>query len=727
MRKLTLWMLSIIMIVSLFMSCTAPVPGSADPKATTAPIPDTVEPEATTASIPVIVPEPADPTEKPQDENNEGPDMPALSDESLRLFSRATSSLLGAEYIPVAYLERQNMSGTVHTFLAREKAVAPEAKETFALVYLYEENDGEVQIIDITRTDIETGMDEADSEYEQAEDPVLSAELKKGCEDALREIGSDLIPVALCGTKVASGLEFLIIARSVPAGSNTETKYSFIYLSRSNGGRFSIRNTVNLEIAADLPEESEDPSAAPVTPEPTPEPTPSPTATPAPEPTATPTPTPLPMPVLISATNETDGVQIKWQKVSGAVLYRVFRKEGNGGWKGIGDTVDTIFTDKTSKSGTTYTYTVRCLSLDGKSYASSFDSAGVTTTYISAPVLTSATSTADGILVKWQKVTGASKYRVFRKEGNGSWKKVGDTSGASYTDKAVKSGVTYTYTVRCMTADGSDFASASDPRGITVTHTVLPTPTPTKSPTPKPTKTPTPKPTKTPTPKPTKTPTPKPTKTPTPKPTKTTTPKPTKTPTPKPTKTPTPKPTKTPKPAGAWKKPSSPKITSKITNLFKKITTLGVTYTPVVFIASQQVNGTNYAILCETASLSGGSKSVYSLVILYEDSKGNVTITDVISSDVKTNTDIAMGGWTRTKDPTVSSKMSSKLSEALKKRLGVSYSPVALLSTQSVSGTNYCFFCEEGKITADPKAEYAFVYLHEDTDGTVSITEITDF
>ena len=727
MRKLTLWMLSILMTASLFLSCTEPLPDD-----------DNTEPAA--EPIPVIVPDPVNPTEKPAasteepaSEDTSEADIPVLSEKALGLFSKATGSLLGAEYIPVAYLDRQSMSGTIHTFLARETAVAPEAKETFALLYIYEETDGDIRIIDICRTGIETEMDDTGAAYEQAEDPTLSSELQKGCEDALLEIGApNLIPIALCGTKIASGLEFLIIARSASSSTNGETGYTFLYLNRSNGGRFSIRNMIDLENAADLPEESETPTAVPETPAPTP--------SPSPDPTEVPTATPLPMPVLVSATNEVDGVKIKWEKVKGAVLYKVFRKEARGSWAGLGNTADTEFTDKTPKSGTTYIYTVRCLSLDGKSYASSFDSAGVTTTYIAAPVLTSATSTSDGVLVKWQKVTGAELYRVFRKEGNGSWKKAGDTTSTSFTDKTVKSGVTYTYTVRCMSADGKSFAGASDPRGITVTHSVLPTPTPTKTPTPKPTatpvptKTPTPKPTKTPTPKPTKTPTPKPTKTPTPKPTKTPTPKPTKTPTPKPTKTPTPKPTKTPTPkptatpkAGAWKKPSSPKVTSKITKLFKSVTTLGVSYTPVAFIASQQVSGTNYAVLCEAVSSSSGSQSVYSLVILYENNSGKASISDVITSNVRTYTDVPMGGWKKADDPTVSSKLSSKLSQALKGRLGASYSPVALLSTQTASGTNYCIFCEEGKVTADPKAEYAFVYLHEDADGTVSITDITDF
>ena len=705
MRKLVLWMLSVIMIASAFVSCAEPLPGPG-------------KPEATTEPIPIVVPESADPTAEPEGESSS---IPALSEEVLSLFSRATEGLLGAEFIPVAYLDRQVISGTIHTFLAREKAVVPDAKETFALLYVYEESGGEVRIINIVRSSIETGM-ESGIGYDQAEDPVLSPELKKGCEDALHGTGADnLVPIALCGTKIASGLEFLIIARSASSDSNTETGYTFIYLDRSNSGKLAVRDIIDIVPSADQPGTSGDPSAAPETPEPTPVPTD--------QPASEPTPTPLPMPVMISATNEIDGVLVKWQKVPGAVLYRVFRKEGGGSWQEIADTPDTEYTDETPDSGTNYAYTVRCLSLDGQSYISPYDPAGVSTTYIAAPVLVSATSTEDGVLVKWKKVTGAKQYRVFRKDSSGSWKVVGDTVSHSYTDENVKSGKTYTYTVRCLSADGMTFTSASDKKGITVTHSVLPTSTPEETPTPKPTKAPTPKPTETPTPKPTAAPTPEPTAAPTPEPTATPTPEPTATPTPEPTATPTPEPTATPtpKPAGAWKKASSPMITSKITKLFNNVSSLGISYTPAAFIGSQQVNGTNYAVLCETMSMSASSQSVYSLVILYEDNSGNVSITDVFSSEVRTYTDLPMGGWTRSEDPTVSSSLSKKLSNALKGRLGASYSPIALLSTQTASGTNYCFFCEEGKVTADPKAEYAFVYMHEDSDGTVSITDITDF
>jgi transglutaminase-like putative cysteine protease len=157
----------------------------------------------------------------------------------------------------------------------------------------------------------------------------------------------------------------------------------------------------------------------------------------------------LSKPKLSSVSNIASGVQIKWEKVSGASMYRVFRKSGTGKWKRLGDTTATSFTDKTAKSGTTYTYTVRCVSRDGKSYESSYDTKGKTIRYLKRPT-PKAANTSSGVKVSWSKTTGASGYYVYRKT-NGKYVRIAAVKGSgtlSYLDKTAKSGTTYTYTVR---------------------------------------------------------------------------------------------------------------------------------------------------------------------------------------------------------------------------------------------------------------------------------------
>lgn len=168
----------------------------------------------------------------------------------------------------------------------------------------------------------------------------------------------------------------------------------------------------------------------------------------------------LPAPKVSSISNTASGVQIKWSKVSGAEKYKVFRKTAGKGWSAVGTTASTSFTDKTVKSGTAYSYTVRCISSNGKIYTSGFDAAGKKITFLAAPVTSSVYVNNAGAVIKWNKVNGAAKYRVFYKTGNGSYVKLTDTTSTSYTWSGAKAGTKYTFTVRCLSSDGKNCTSA---------------------------------------------------------------------------------------------------------------------------------------------------------------------------------------------------------------------------------------------------------------------------
>ena len=63
----------------------------------------------------------------------------------------------------------------------------------------------------------------------------------------------------------------------------------------------------------------------------------------------------------------------------------------------------------------------------------------------------SVANSASGVTVKWTALAGAEGYKIYRKTGSGGWKLIDTVKGGSktsYTDKTVKNGTTYTYTVR---------------------------------------------------------------------------------------------------------------------------------------------------------------------------------------------------------------------------------------------------------------------------------------
>ena len=136
----------------------------------------------------------------------------------------------------------------------------------------------------------------------------------------------------------------------------------------------------------------------------------------------------------ISKTEVTyDGVKLTWNKVAGAEKYRVYYKDRNG-WTKLVDTTETACVDSDVLSGNNYTYTVRCISNDAHKYQSCYDKNGKSLKYIAAPKVTKTDVTYNSVNLTWNKVRGAEKYRVYRKNGN-TWKRIADTTSTSVTDK----------------------------------------------------------------------------------------------------------------------------------------------------------------------------------------------------------------------------------------------------------------------------------------------------
>ena len=157
-------------------------------------------------------------------------------------------------------------------------------------------------------------------------------------------------------------------------------------------------------------------------------------------------------PTISKLDNTSGGIKLSWNKVTGAYGYRLYRKTSSG-WKRIKDTTATTYTDSAVKSGRTETYTIRCIDRNGKT-VSGFYSKGWSKKYTPvAPTISKLDNTSGGIKLSWNKVTGAYGYRLYRKTSSG-WKRIKDTTATTYTDSAVKSGRTETYTIRCIDKNG---------------------------------------------------------------------------------------------------------------------------------------------------------------------------------------------------------------------------------------------------------------------------------
>ena len=116
----------------------------------------------------------------------------------------------------------------------------------------------------------------------------------------------------------------------------------------------------------------------------------------------------------------------------------------------------------------------------------------------------------------------------------------------------------------------------------------------------------------------------------------------------------------------------------------------------------------------------------YGIVILYENLDGNVEITDVFEFDAETNINGLDGGWEQTESPVMTEEAQAAFDKAMEGFVGTDYVPVAFLSSQLVSGMNYCFLCEATVVYPGAETTYALVYVYQDLEGKAEITDIVN-
>lgn len=180
---------------------------------------------------------------------------------------------------------------------------------------------------------------------------------------------------------------------------------------------------------------------------------------------------------------------------------------------------------------------------------------------------------------------------------------------------------------------------------------------------------------------------------------------------------------------GGYTEAASPVVTDEIRMLVEKASAgiEGITYTPVAYVASQVVAGTNHLILCTNPVASNR----YTLVTIYEDLNGNANITAVAAC---TETAPApydpdnpvSGGYGTPADPTVTEEVMNAVIKANDALGTMTYEPKALLKQQVVAGMNYVLLCR-GKALNGDDLDYAIVTVYADLDGGAEFTAVSEF
>ena len=199
----------------------------------------------------------------------------------------------------------------------------------------------------------------------------------------------------------------------------------------------------------------------------------------------------------VSAKAGKDSITVSWEEIKEAKSYRIYRKEAGGSFKGLTNAAagTTSMTDTTAKPGVTYYYTVKAFwEEDAQGTCTQYPTdvtAKIAVDALATPAVKTRSVNYCTVEVSWNKVTGADKYVIYRKEAKAgtSFKSIGTVGEGtlSYRDGSAQMGVNYYYTVKAYAGSiSSDYQktvtgmavpsaptlkAAGSSKGVTITWT----------------------------------------------------------------------------------------------------------------------------------------------------------------------------------------------------------------------------------------------------------------
>ena len=159
---------------------------------------------------------------------------PEVPDSVKSVFAKATETLTGVGYEPVAYLGSQVVAGTNHLILCKATPTTAEPKSTYALVTLFEGLNGEAEITNVIESSV-NAAGAADGEttgaYTAPEKPGVTDEAKAALEKALN------------GTQVVSGTNYMLLCKITTVTAEPVSHYSIVTVYEDLEGNASISET----------------------------------------------------------------------------------------------------------------------------------------------------------------------------------------------------------------------------------------------------------------------------------------------------------------------------------------------------------------------------------------------------------------------------------------------------------------------------------------------------
>ncbi len=166
-------------------------------------------------------------------------------------------------------------------------------------------------------------------------------------------------------------------------------------------------------------------------------------------------------------------ITYRWNNVSGATSYRVYRYyPDTKKYAYIGATTGTAYTATGLTNGATYGYLVRAFSGNTGSAYTAADVVYAVPAFVPAKPAVTAISANRQITYRWNAVSGATSYRVYRYyPDTRKYAYIGSTTATSYTASGLTNGTRYGYLVRAFSGNTGSAYTAADVVYATPTFT----------------------------------------------------------------------------------------------------------------------------------------------------------------------------------------------------------------------------------------------------------------
>ena len=181
--------------------------------------------------------------------------------------------------------------------------------------------------------------------------------------------------------------------------------------------------------------------------------------------------------------------------------------------------------------------------------------------------------------------------------------------------------------------------------------------------------------------------------------------------------------------SGGYQKPDSPEVDATLRSYVEKAAagiSKDIIYTPLALIGVRENDGQDYRVFCKRTAVRPGAKSTYSILDIHANLIGDVVVADIIDTGIEAYGTGEAAAWTEAESPVISKGEGAYFDEAVKGLVGVKFTPLAILATEKIRGTNYCFIADATTVSDNPANATVLFYFSVGEDGKVTYQTTVD-